>query len=345
MKVFLTGGTGFIGQPLAQALVARGWDVVALVRNPAGREARALAEMGVQCVQGDVTDRESMRAGMQGADIVIHNAAWYELGVPKRAHPQMYAINVKGTDNVLGLAQELGVARTVYVSSVVYYGDTGQEQRDETFRRQTPYRGYYEQTKAEAHTLALRYLEQGLPLVIVCPPHVVGPNDHSPYGYFQRLYVNRLMPPCAWAPDTIHTPTYVTDVAEGIALAAEKGRMGETYLLTGEPTSLRTIFRLWGEQPGGLHVGFFVPIWLANLLFAPMEPLQRWLGLPAFASREVVEGTRGSYYFTSAKAQKELGWTYRPAREVWSSIIDQEAALLARRRKRDLVTRLKPYAP
>lgn len=86
-------------------------------------------------------------------------------------------------------------------------------------------------------------------------------------------------------------------------------------------------------------------MWLAVLLFAPMEPPQRWLGLPAFVSREVAEGTRGSYYFTCAKAQRELGWTYRPARELWSSIIDQEAALLALRRKRDLVTRLQPPAP
>ena len=74
MKIFLTGGTGFIGQPLTKALLARGWNVLALVRKPDSPEARALTRMGAQCVRGDITDRESMRLGMTGADIVIHIA-------------------------------------------------------------------------------------------------------------------------------------------------------------------------------------------------------------------------------------------------------------------------------
>lgn len=76
MKVFLTGGTGFIGQPLAQALLARGWTVVTLVRQPDSPPAHALTKMGAQCVAGDVTDRDSLRAGMTGADLVVHNAAF-----------------------------------------------------------------------------------------------------------------------------------------------------------------------------------------------------------------------------------------------------------------------------
>lgn len=120
MKVFLTGGTGFIGLPLTQALISRGWHVVALVRNPGSPQAQALMKMGTRCVVGDVTDRESMRTGMTGADIVVHNAAWYEIGITKKAQSLMQAINVTGTDNVLSLAQELGIPRTVYVSSTTY---------------------------------------------------------------------------------------------------------------------------------------------------------------------------------------------------------------------------------
>src|SRR5918996_5991185 len=101
MKVFLTGGTGFIGQPLTKALLARGWNVVALVRKPDSPEARALTKMGAQCVTGDLTDRESIRVGMIGADIVVHNAGWYEVGIPNSARTLMHSINVKGTDNVL----------------------------------------------------------------------------------------------------------------------------------------------------------------------------------------------------------------------------------------------------
>src|SRR5215216_2186067 len=104
MKVFLTGGTGFIGQPLTKALLARGWDVIVLVRKLDSPEARALTRMGAQCVRGDVIDRESMRFGMTGADVVIHNAGWFELGIPNGAQSIMHSINVTGTDNVLSLA-------------------------------------------------------------------------------------------------------------------------------------------------------------------------------------------------------------------------------------------------
>jgi dihydroflavonol-4-reductase len=342
MRVFLTGGTGFIGQPLTKALLARGWEVTALVRNPDSLQAHALTKMGAQCVPGNVTNLESMRAGMMGADIVIHNAAWYEVGISKRSQKLMHAINVTGTDNVLSLALELGIPRTVYVSSTVYYGDTGPEARDESYCRQQPYRFYYEQTKAEAHEIAQKYQQRGLPLIIICPAHVVGPNDHSIYGYFLRMYLNRLMTPFAWGSGTVHSPAHVNDIGEGIALAAEKGRVDETYLLAGEPTSIREAMEIWMTKPGGFKVRFYIPFWLATLLFAPMGPLLRMFDLPAFISYETVSATKVSLSFSSAKAQRELGWTYRPAREMWSEIIEQELKLLAGRQKRDLVSRLKP---
>src|SRR6266850_849079 len=116
MKVFLTGGSGFIGQPLTQSLIARGWNVVALVLSSDSTQAGALTRMGAQCVTGDIIDYESIRAGMKGADIVVHNAGLYELGVTGDGQKHMYAINVIGTDNVLGMALELGIPRSVYVS-------------------------------------------------------------------------------------------------------------------------------------------------------------------------------------------------------------------------------------
>jgi dihydroflavonol-4-reductase len=341
VKVFLTGGTGFIGQPLALALLARGWAVTALARKPDSPQARALEKMGAALVKGDVTERESMRPGMMGADIVIHNAAWYEIGVAKRARRLMQAINVSGTDNVLSLALELGIPRTVYVSSAVYYGDTGPEARDESYRRQKPVRFPYEQTKVEAHEIALQYQQRALPLIIVCPAHVVGANDHSVWGYFLRLYLNRLMPPFAWAPAMMLSAVHVNNVGEGIALAAEKGRAGETYLLAGDPMSLRQVLEIWNTKPGRFKTRFYLPNWLAALMFAPLEPLLRRLGLPAFISREVV-AAGVSLNFSSAKAQRELGWSYRPAREMWPEIVDQELELLAGRQKGGLRSRLKP---
>ncbi len=342
MRVFLTGGTGFIGQALTNSLLARGWEVVALVRKLDNPQARQLSQMGVRCVIGDVTNRESMRAGMLGADIVVHNAAWYEIGISKQAQALMRAINVSGTDHVLSLALELGIARTIYVSSTVYYGDTGAEARDETYHPQKPYRFHYVETKAEAHELALQYQQRGLPLAIVCPAHVFGPNDHSVFGYFLRMYLNRLMVPYGFSPEMLLSPAHVNDIGEGIALAAEQGRMGETYILAGETISLREMFEYWMTKPGGFRVRFFIPRWLAKIMFAPLEPLQRLVGLPAFISMETVTASSISYNFSSAKAQRDLGWTFRPAKEMWTDIIDREIELMASRQKRDLVSRLKP---
>ena len=342
MKVFLTGGTGFIGQPLARSMIARGWNVVALVRNPDSPQGRALAKAGAQCLAGDVTERESMRAGMTGADLFVHNAAWYELGVSRDARARMHAINIDGTNNALGLALELGVPRNVYVSSVVYYGDSGAEARDETYRRQSPYRSYYEQSKAEAHDIAMRYQQRGLPLVLVCPAHVTGPNDHSVFGYYLRMYLSRLMTPVGFSPEMMISPVHVDDVGAGIALAAEKGRPGETYILAGDPMSVREMFELWNTKPGGFKVRYYMPRWLARLLLAPLAPLQRLAGLPAFLSAETIAASSASYQFSSAKAQRELGWAHRPAKQMWLDIIDKEIELLGKRGNRSLVSRLKP---
>lgn len=342
MKLFLTGGTGFIGQPLTQKLIEQGWEVTVLVRNPASSQAQTLTQMGAHCMPGDVTDRESMRAGMTGAAVVVHNAAWYEVGITQRAQQLMHKINVGGTENVLGLAQELGIPRTIYVSSCVYYGDSGTVARDETFKRQKPYQFYYEQSKTEAHEVALRCQQNGLPLVIVCPAHVLGPNDHSGFGYFLRLYLNNLLSPICFSPEMTFAPAHVLDVSAGIALAVEKGRLGEAYILAGDSTSLREAFALWNTKPGGFKVRGYMPRWLAALALGPMAFLLRAVGLPAFFSQELVMSTGIAYNFSGAKAQRELGWTYRPVKQMWEEIIDEELKLLAQRQKRDLVSRLKP---
>ena len=156
------------------------------------------------------------------------------------------------------------------------------------------------------------------------------------------MYLNRLMVPYGFSPEMMISPVHVNDVGEGITLAAEKGRIGETYLLAGDPISLREVFEIWMTKPGGFKVRFYIPRWLAWVMFAPLEPLQRLVGLPAFISGETVAGSSVSLNFSSARAQRELGWAYRPAKEMWLDIIDQERKLLASRQDRDLVCRLKP---
>ena len=342
MKIFLTGGTGFIGQPLTKALLTRGWTVTALVRKPKTPQAQHLSKIGAQLSTGDVTEYESMRAAMNGADIVVHNAGHYEYGVDKAGKQRMHAINVTGTDNVLGLAHDLGIPRTVYVSTVQAFGETGPQSRDETFDRQAPCRTTYEQSKTDAHEIALQHQKRGLPLVIVCPHAVIGPNDHSSWGYFLRLYVNHIMPPVCWSPNAIQGPVFINDLAEGIALAAEKGRIGEMYFLSGETQSFREHLDYWCKRPGAFRTMLWLPATIAAVLFAPLAPLQRMLDLPAFVSRETVVGASTNWYYSSDKAKRELGWKHRSAEAMWNATIDGELELLSKRKGQNLVQRLRP---
>lgn len=342
MKVFLTGGTGFIGKPLTRQLLKRGWQVTVLVRNTDSPQARALIEMGASLVKGDVTNKESMRVGMTGADIAINNAGVYELGIAGKAVRQMYAINVQGTENFISLGRELKVSRIVYVSSLLYWGDTGNDCRDETWVREAQPSSEYEKSKIEAHEIVVRHQKEGAPVVIACPGTVVGANDHSAFGYFMRMYINYIMPGFAWAPNTLTAFTEVNEVAEGIALAAEKGRLGETYLLTGEPFIRNKTLDIWASKPGGIRVLFWMPLWLTSLLFATLEPLQRLVGLPAFISRETVRTTSMPLNFSSQKAQRELGWVHSPAVKMLNDVVDQEIELKKKRKKRDLISMLKP---
>jgi dihydroflavonol-4-reductase len=257
----------------------------------------------------------------------------------------MRAINVDGTDHVLGLALELGVPRAVYVSTVFALGETGSQIRDETFERATPCRSQYESTKTEAHALALEYQRRGLALIIACPNGVIGPDDHSVWGYFLRLYINRLMPPVAWAPDAVFSLVHVEDLAAGLALAAERGRPGDQYFLCGEPCSVRHHLGCWRQRPGAMAVRVWVPPALARWACWPVEPFQRMAGLPAFLSRETVTASAGSLHYSGAKARRELGWTHRTAERMWLDTIDGEMELLRRRTRRDLRSRLRPAGP
>jgi dihydroflavonol-4-reductase len=328
MRVFLTGGTGFIGRPLTARLRARAWEVTALVRRPESDEARELAALGVSLARGNVTDHASMAEPMRGADIVIHNAGWYEIGLSASAREQMRQINVEGTRATLGLAVALGVPRIVYTSTLAAFGDTGGMLADETFVRRAPYASYYEQSKSEAHDIAMQLAARGAPIITACPSQVIGPGDHSAWGELQRLWVRNLFPGVAWGRDYRHVHTYVDDIAEGIALAAERGRTGETYLLAGESLTVGEIFELWQRSPGGLAPRIWLPAKVAATVNTPAEWLLRALGKSAFISRESVTALCVHLHFSGVKAVRELGWRFRPQAQLWAETLAAERAAL-----------------
>jgi dihydroflavonol-4-reductase len=329
-RILITGGTGFIGRRLTEAALARGAVVFVLTRRPEGGTARRLALAGARLLLGDVTDRESVRRALEVArpQRVFHNAGWYELGITRHRRRQMRAVNVDGVEAVLSLAAEMGVDRVVYTSSTTALGDTGGPIVDESFQRRAPAASWYEATKADAHSLALRHQQAGEPIVIVAPAQVVGGGDHSPFGVMARLFLQRRLPPIGWAPHGAFTFAHVDDVAEAMLAAGERGRPGELYFLAGETLTLRELMRVWKQSQGHTPVRVWLPRPLALALAGVTAPMLRAFGRMAFISPEVVRSGYVSYRYTSDKAIGELGVTFRPAAQAWDETLQAERSVM-----------------
>src|SRR5690349_9527802 len=223
MKIFLTGGTGFIGSHIAQQLRDRGDEVRALARS--AEKGRDLEAIGCEVVLGDLGDAAAIASGMQGCDAVIHGAAVYEVGIPASQHEAMHQANVEGTERVLGTALEQKIPKVVYISTVAVFGNTRGEVVDETFEADgKSFTSYYEQTKYEAHQVAKRLIGEGLPLVIVQPGGVYGPGDHSELMNMTKMVLAGKMPMVPF-PDLGIVIVHVDDVAAGVILALDKGQV------------------------------------------------------------------------------------------------------------------------
>jgi nucleoside-diphosphate-sugar epimerase len=311
---FVTGGTGFIGSRLIALLAARGVEVRALARSQAGMEK--VRRLGAAPVQGDVTDPGSMKEGMRGCDVVFHVAAMYELG-PRYAR-QMKVVNVDGARNVFEAAVEAGIPKIVYTSTAAVHGDTKGKMVDET--HQVPFEELksstlYEKTKWRAHyEVALPMIQDGAPIVIVESGGVYGPEDHSVVADLMELYVR------GWLPvlpdrDTTFTFVYVDDVAEGHILAAEKGRIGESYAMGYQPFSFGQFIDLWARVSGRPKVKAKIPSALVRPSWPLMALIEKVIPLPALLSGEAVRSAGTTWIINCKKAQQELGWRPRPAEE------------------------------
>ena len=307
MKAFVTGGTGFIGRRVIRKLLERDVDVVALARSEGS--AAALYEAGAEPVFGDITDKASMRGGMVGADIVFHLAGWYNIGDDDWMKAER--INVGGTRAVLTLAHELGIPKIVYTSTVAVFGDTGGKLVDETYRSNGPFVTEYDRTKWLAHyKVAEPLIEKGAPIVIAMPGGVYGPGDHSLIGEMMRLFYRGL--PLLPGPETTVTYAHVEDIAEGIVLAAEKGEVGESYVLAGPAVPMGEMFAFWSYLTGKPGPAVSIPARFVKPLAPVMGLVNAVLDLPPAFSRESIEILGVTYMARADKARAELGWKPRP---------------------------------
>jgi len=327
MRVFLTGGTGFIGGEVARELLARGDEVAALVRSPG--KAGALKEAGAQIVEGGLGDREAIARGMEGADAVVHAAAVYEVGIPESEHEAMYAANVTGTENVLGAALEAKVPKVLYVSTIGAFGNTHGEVVDESYRHPGgSYCSYYEETKVQAHGIAERLVGEGLPCVIVQPGGVYGPDDHSAVGDMITRFCDGKLPAMAF-PELGFNLAHRDDIAVGILLALDRGEPGEAYVLGGTVTTMAGAIETLAGVVGRRPPRFTMP----SVVIRAIAPLGRFVGPPlGFPPnlREMVASADGvTFWATDAKARRELGYEPRELEQGLRDLLAAEGRLPA----------------
>lgn len=321
MTTLVTGATGFVGAAVARQLVARG-EAVRVLARPGG-DRRNLAGLDVAVVDGDLTDRASLARACAGIDRLYHVAADYRLWVPRPA--AIYRANVDGTRDLMLAAAEAGVGRIVYTSSVATLGLAvdGAAADEATPVGLADMVGHYKRSKFLAEETVRRLIrDAGLPAVIVNPSTPIGPGDikPTPTGRMIADAVAGRMPAYV---DTGLNLVHVDDVAAGHLLAGERGAVGERYILGGENLTLKTIL----EAIAGL-LGRTPPRWrLDHRLVLPVAYLvEGWARLTGLADPMVtVDAVRMSkkrMFFTSAKAERALGYAHRPAAEAIAAAVD-----------------------
>ena len=319
MKVLVTGGTGFIGSSIVRALLLAGHDVRALVRE--GADTRNLAGLDIERVTGDITDPESLTAAMRGCTHVFHAAALYSFWVTQPG--LIERVNVGGTRNVLQAALDAGVERVVYTSSVAALAVPS---RDRPVDEATPVDpsaiiGAYKRSKYAAEQVALEYAAKGLPVVIVNPSFPVGPRDIKPTPTGQTIldFINHRLPAYV---DTGMNVVDVEDVAQGHLLAAEKGKIGERYILGGRNMSMREFLGILEKITG-------IPAPRVRLPYAPLLALSyvnaTWCRMTKSTPRmtpDTIRMSRHYMYYDPSKAINELGMPQTPPEVALKKAVD-----------------------
>jgi nucleoside-diphosphate-sugar epimerase len=310
VRAFVTGATGFIGRHVVGRLRERGDQVVALVRSP--HKAGSLQDLGCSLTEGSLADDGSLRRGMEGADAVFHLAADYRAGIPTSERPAMFEANVRGTERVLDAAIEATGPRVVYVSTVNVFGNTRGKVVEETYRRDPAdgFLSYYDETKYRAHVMAEERIADGAPVVIAQPGGVYGPGDHSDLGNaIERIRTGRL--PFKVFPETGFTFLHVDDAAAGIVLCHDRGRIGESYVLGGQLTTLGEFIDLVAAVSGRRPPRITVPAAVVKMGIPFGRQVGRLLGVQPNL-RELIRAAEGvTYWATDQKARRELGYTAR----------------------------------
>lgn len=318
-KVLVTGASGFVGAAVARALAAQGARLRLLVRATSDRTN--VAGLDAELVEGDLRDEASVRRAAEGVRYLFHVAADYRIWAPDPE--EIVRNNRAGTLAVMNAARSAVVERIVYTSSVATLKPLDGGAADET-RPATPEQavGAYKRSKVVAERLVEAMAADGLPVVIVNPSTPIGPRDvkPTPTGRIVVEAANGKMP--AYVESGLNL-VHVDDVAAGHLLALAKGRIGERYILGGQDVSLGgmlgEIARIVGRKPPSLVIPR-----------APLFPLayanEAWCRLTGkadpFLTVDSLKMAAHNMYFSSAKAEAELGYQARPYAEALRDAVE-----------------------
>jgi dihydroflavonol-4-reductase len=310
MNCFVTGASGFIGSNLVHELVARGHNVKALLR--AGSDVRGLKGVQFERIEGDINDPGLLKNAMYGCDWCFHVAASYALWL--RDYRPMYTTNIDGTRHVLEAAGAAGCTRIVYTSTVGCIGlPTLKDGKlapstEAATAALAQMSNHYKRSKLQAEQLASQFASNGLPVIIVNPSAPVGPRDSkpTPTGKIIVDFLNRAMPAYL---DTGLNFVHVRDVAIGHILAAEKGRVGERYILGNAlgNWTMKQAFDILQDLTGIPAPQRRIPYAVALAAAYVDESLSLFTGRPPRAPLAGVRMAKYKMFFDPGKAIRELG--------------------------------------
>lgn len=323
-KIVVTGATGFVGYHVARKLVEKNWgEVVCTAR--ADSKLRYLKELGVRILHADLRDALSLERALEGCDTLFHVAADYRLWA--KNPEELIQSNVQGTENILFAAKKCKVKKIVYTSSVSAVGRPHPKTREEKrgkreenrqeWERQfcgdetmdpTPEQliGAYKKSKYQAELVARKFARQGLPVVIVNPSTPIGSHDikPTPTGKLILDFLKKQMPAYL---DTGLNLVDVEDVAEAHLLAAEKGKIGERYILGNQNLLLKEILDVLAKITGLPAPKFKIPYWVAYAAGVFSTAFAELTGIPPAIPLDGVKMAKELMFYDGSRAVRELG--------------------------------------
>jgi len=311
MKVFVTGGTGFIGRYLIERLLKDGASVKALVRDR--NKAEELEKLGVQTVIGDVTDRRSIKGALVDCDLLYHLGNVSRWWFPDKGI--YYRVNVEGTKNILIEALEGGVKKVIYTSSLAAIRQPHGKITTEEMEHNRDFESHYGRSKflAEKEVLSISR-KRGLPVVILNPGVVIGPGDLKTFGRTIIDLVSGKLRVISLG-DSVIPVVYIDDVIEGHVRAEMKGKPGERYILVGDNVRILDLFNLVGELTGVPIPDKQMPFSLMKLTCYFMQIKSFFTGKPPKLAIDGVRAMQIGASGSNRKARVELQLNFTPLDE------------------------------